>query len=202
MYSVTIDTYVEGTKICSSCHKEYPKLFFVRGRCKDCIAKYQSEYRKRNAIKLAQRRKIHYDNNKQEYLANQRTYRKNNPSLVRKWNENKQNRPITKQYNDKKKREYRSIYFYRYIKRTYGLSKREFISMWINQNRGKCAICNVQLIVGRGKTRTTIIDHDHITGNVRGLLCRQCNVHLSTFENYPVQTARYLGYSVERQERL
>jgi ribosomal protein L25 (general stress protein Ctc) len=46
---------------------------------------------------------------------------------------------------------------------------------------GVCAICG-----GRGKSEVLLcIDHDHVTGKVRGLLCRNCNVMLGMAGDNP-----------------
>ena len=50
----------------------------------------------------------------------------------------------------------------------YGLSVNEFLSM-VDDHDGCCAICRA---FGGLKLE---IDHDHITGKVRGLLCTSCN---------------------------
>lgn len=42
----------------------------------------------------------------------------------------------------------------------------------------RCAICKVYL------TRA-IVDHSHITGAIRGLLCASCNTGLGQFEDDP-----------------
>ncbi|GAG89702.1 unnamed protein product [marine sediment metagenome] len=61
--------------------------------------------------------------------------------------------------------------------------------MWENQNE-KCAIC--------GKFFTTPsdanIDHNHETGEVRGLLCQQCNSGLGFFKDDVELTIRATEY--------
>lgn len=50
----------------------------------------------------------------------------------------------------------------------YGITEEEVNSFYTSQN-GCCAICQKQL------NDVFVIDHCHSTGNVRGLLCNQCN---------------------------
>jgi len=57
------------------------------------------------------------------------------------------------------------------INKDYGLSVKEYLVMYERQ-AGKCAVCLRELEL-YGKF--TSIDHNHTTGAVRGLLCRQCN---------------------------
>lgn len=61
------------------------------------------------------------------------------------------------------------------IKRNYNITHDEFINMYNSQN-GKCKICNKKF----ERKRTTYIDHNHITGKARGLLCPKCNLLLGT----------------------
>lgn len=64
----------------------------------------------------------------------------------------------------------------RSLKFLYNLSLNQVTEMYMLQE-GKCAICNVFK-----PTYNThgglVIDHDHNTGKVRGLLCTNCNVLL------------------------
>jgi len=54
----------------------------------------------------------------------------------------------------------------------FGMTPKEYDRLLQNQN-GKCAICGSE--PGR---RQLAVDHDHETGEVRGLLCSNCNTGL------------------------
>jgi len=53
------------------------------------------------------------------------------------------------------------------LKKNYGLSLEAFESLKAGQNN-RCACCEAE-----GKK--LVVDHCHITGKIRGLLCRTCN---------------------------
>jgi len=57
------------------------------------------------------------------------------------------------------------------IKAAYGLTEDDYDSLFKLQN-GKCAICNTSL---EYRSRSTHIDHNHSTLEIRGLLCHHCN---------------------------
>ena len=49
---------------------------------------------------------------------------------------------------------------------------------------GRCAICRrFETRWARGRPLPLSVDHDHETGEVRGLLCARCNATLGFFEN-------------------
>lgn len=60
------------------------------------------------------------------------------------------------------------------LKCRYGITLENFNSLIIKQN-SKCAICS--------KLKKLLVDHDHETGKVRGLLCYTCNTSLRGIEN-------------------
>lgn len=64
----------------------------------------------------------------------------------------------------------------RAIKEKYGLSISAYREM-LDKQKNRCAICGAHFVaVAEGRrTIRAHIDHDHSTGKVRGLLCRNCN---------------------------
>jgi hypothetical protein len=54
-----------------------------------------------------------------------------------------------------------------YLKKTWGMSIEDFNKLRAYQN-GCCAICKIQ-------SNILHIDHDHVTGKIRSLLCNNCN---------------------------
>jgi hypothetical protein len=60
-----------------------------------------------------------------------------------------------------------------HIKCRYGLTKEQLFSLAAVQF-GECAICRKDVVGGLGLGKR-VVDHNHITGKVRSLLCTQCN---------------------------
>lgn len=59
-----------------------------------------------------------------------------------------------------------------HLKSRFGITIDQYAIMLESQN-GKCAICFNETANKKGKV--FLIDHDHRTGRVRGLLCTNCN---------------------------
>lgn len=99
----------------------------------------------------------------------------------------KQNPDRLKEYGKlwyKKNRERVQI---RERERKYGLSQSGFEAI-LDSQKGSCAICR--------KTFTGIphVDHDHVTGKVRGLLCTGCNIGIGHFRDDPLIAVRAASY--------
>jgi len=97
--------------------------------------------------------KIWVQKNRDKVNATSRRYRKNNK---KKWLEIQRNSNL---------------------KRDYGITIEQYDEWYIKQG-GRCAIC--------GKHQSNFkkrfaVDHCHITGEVRGLLCHHCNTALGNF---------------------
>jgi hypothetical protein len=75
--------------------------------------------------------------------------------------------------------------------RKYGI---EFNKLF-DQQSGSCGICSLQMVRGNRNKRAANVDHDHETGQVRGLLCHTCNLGLGHFNDNPTllrQAANYI----------
>lgn len=75
-----------------------------------------------------------------------------------------------------------------------GISLSEYQTQFEGQN-GVCALCKLpETEIFRGKLKLLAVDHDHTTGNRRGLLCRRCNCILGMFNDDPVLFLRAIEY--------
>lgn len=75
------------------------------------------------------------------------------------------------------------------LKRKYGITIEEYDGILEAQEHG-CAICGGTNVDGR----RLHVDHDHITGRVRGLLCFACNSALGQFKDDPVRLSQAITY--------
>jgi hypothetical protein len=78
-----------------------------------------------------------------------------------------------------------------------GITVDQFHSMMERQDFA-CGICGTD--IASGPTRSVHIDHDHATGQVRGLLCPRCNTGLGKMLDGRLLEAarRYLDRSAKR----
>lgn len=76
-----------------------------------------------------------------------------------------------------------------HLRDRYGITVEDYNDLLIEQD-SKCAICS-RTVVG-----SLDVDHDHSTGEVRGLLCNRCNTGLGNFKDNPeslINAANYLS---------
>lgn len=66
------------------------------------------------------------------------------------------------------------------LKKRYGVTDRDYTNL-INKQAGKCAICGLSPKTS-SKTQF-VIDHDHLTGTIRGVLCPKCNKFIGIIEH-------------------
>lgn len=77
----------------------------------------------------------------------------------------------------------------RHLWQRYGLTLDDFDAILLLQAR-VCRLCFTRLL----DDKTTVVDHDHATGQVRGLLHARCNTALGYFERgYTINAKDYIG---------
>lgn len=96
-------------------------------------------------------------------------------------------RAVCKECNSKKKKEYNESHRGQYTKknnsllRSYGISLDEYNDL-LDKQDGKCRICKTSNPNGLKNQKFFAVDHNHTTGEVRGLLCNNCNAAIGLFE--------------------
>lgn len=82
------------------------------------------------------------------------------------------------------------------IKRKYGITWDQYVQLLEAQSHA-CAICLRPEGAAHpvtGNVMSLAVDHDHVTGEVRGLLCRLCNVGISQLGESPETLRRAADY--------
>lgn len=72
------------------------------------------------------------------------------------------------------------------IKRKYGITKEQHAALFAKQGN-VCAICG-------NVPRKICVDHDHITDQVRGLLCLDCNLAVGLMKDKPEWVQQMVHY--------
>ena len=103
-------------------------------------------------------------------------WRKNNPEKAK---------IIQEKYRSSEK--YVLTYANSHLKRKYGITYEDYLSMYELQNKS-CKICGKSELrrnyqEKREQLLPLFVDHCHKTGKVRGLLCSKCNTGIGMFED-------------------
>lgn len=69
----------------------------------------------------------------------------------------------------------------RAYKHKYKVTYDDVARIFEKQN-GKCAICGKKLKLGGMGQGYAYVDHNHLTGKIRGLLCTNCNTGIGAFK--------------------
>lgn len=72
-----------------------------------------------------------------------------------------------------------------YLKIKFGITPEEY-SILKEKSGGVCAICN--------QNKELCLDHDHITGKIRSMLCSHCNMAVGLFEENPQYLLNAVDY--------
>ena len=174
--------------------KEYQRKY--RQENKEKLAQKAREYRLKNKEKVQARKKEYADAHKEEKAEYDRQYRaKNRERLNQQSREYRQRnekyiKEQQKEYREKNPNKNRNYQ----LKRNYNLTPEQYDEMYSNQH-GRCAICGVHQ---SELAFNLAVDHDHETGEVRGLLCRKCNSGIGYFKDDMELINKALDYLKER----
>lgn len=135
-------------------HKEQDKKY--RDENKEHSREVAREYYKKNVEKFKEKKRDYYRRNKRKVIEGRKKY-------------NREHRKEILDYNRKRK---------------YGLDNVKYDIILKKQN-GVCAICLKPETYKHqsGKIKELAVDHNHKTGEVRGLLCSRCNITLGLVDD-------------------
>jgi len=170
-------------KRCWKCKTFLPVTFFAKDntrkdnlspRCRKCQSKYYKLYLDANRDKILKKRNERYRIKYKEHYANYY---------------------CTNKVKTMEKERFRK----------YKISTSIFHSMLEYQD-GRCAICgfDFSLTESAKKCDRPHIDHNHKTGNIRGLLCGKCNLALGLMEDDPdtlIAAANYIKSRIKQSHK-
>jgi hypothetical protein len=85
--------------------------------------------------------------------------------------------------------------------RKYNIDYSSYEDMF-NKQKGICLICRCDIALFGDKSTVSHVDHCHITGKVRGLLCNYCNSVLGVYGEDIKIFQRAIDYLKEHNEQL
>jgi hypothetical protein len=148
--------------------RELSRAYYWRN--KDKVASYVKEHRKIPEVQE------HLREYAKSYNKKYRIVNRDDLSQERKEYYQQNKEIIKKKVSDRYKSNTDRSFFYN-IRR--GITKDQYATMCATQG-GKCKICGE---VPSGRFKRLAVDHDHKSGEVRGLLCVRCNRALGWFKD-------------------
>ena len=148
----------------------YDKLYYIKTKAK------RQQRNKDNVVEIKAKRAQHYQENKEVISKDRKLYYINNKEKIRIRLE--------------------AYYYNKAIQVKYGINIDDYIIMLENQNY-KCKICNIPQ--DNLKKRLNI-DHCHLTGKVRGLLCHNCNLALGFLNDDLILLDKAKQYLIDNEE--
>lgn len=183
-------------KYCKNCMKTKDKAEFSRDRhstdglrrlCKSCERVYMAEYREKHKKERTAYDKTRYESNKELIRERCRERYKRDSKILSERSKEPDRRLVSRRAH---------------LLREYGLGWSVFESMYVDQE-GCCLICGntMHVLGGVGDSSACCVDHDHGTGQVRGLLCRKCNSLIGLADDQIDQLKKAIEYLTLFQKR-
>jgi hypothetical protein len=155
-------------KTCKNGTHQYPK---EEKFCRQCKAISSKEWSEKNKERSDAIYKEWYKNNREHSNAKARAYYKNNKEKVR---------ATQKVWQEANKEKVKAKHRDWFMKNMYGLTQEHYNDIYLRQD-SSCAICKTEVT----PPKKLDIDHSHVTGKVRGLLCGDCNRALGLLKDNP-----------------
>lgn len=127
--------------------------------CKSCAYRKTKSWVEANKEKTKEYQKNYYAENSDELYAKSRDYKAEHAEEIKEY---------YKDYYLKNGHKYRESNRRSHLKRKFGITSEQF-DYWFEKQNGRCDICKEL------SSKTLHVDHNHTTGQIRGLLCSACN---------------------------
>jgi len=137
-------------------------------KSKEEAREYAKEYYHKNKVRIAIERKEYHRTHKEQAKIYNKKYREEHP------------------YEPENEERTRRRGFLS-ILRKYGITQSQYVELHTKQN-GRCAVCEeMEVTIGKkGNSPVMLsVDHNHITGKIRGLLCKKCNLGIGYLKDDP-----------------
>lgn len=147
---------------------------------------------------MARDNKAYYLANKEKIRARNKAWNDANPDYMREYRKeyyakNKEILALKARAYDARTREHkRKRDAASHRKRKFKLSSQEYATMLAKQN-GKCACCDVMF----DTNVVPVVDHNHATSELRGILCHSCNRCIGACQDDPAIIQNLIDY-IER----
>jgi len=146
--------------------------------CKECDLKKIKKYRDKNPDKIKKTNAESYKKYREKRINEARIYAKNNPEVHKRAKAKLLLKdPLYSKRND--------------LKRKYGLTLEEYTTMLNNQDN-KCSICGNEF--SKTGSKSSFVDHNHETNQVRDILCHFCNTALGLMRENPEYIRNMIKY--------
>jgi|SRR5208282_2186452 len=203
------NTQGSGSKVCTTCKQDLPLSAFGKNKrtkdglhwsCKPCNVARSADWQRRNKDKVAARNKRWVQSNRAQMNDIQRDWRKRNPekmaAIVERSRESRNKARAA--YGVRNPEKVKSWQRTNQLRTLYGLTVEQYESMLATQS-GLCAICGSEKPDKRN--RRMFVDHSHVSGKVRALLCAVCNFRVGFIESTPTWVDAVESYLAQYKEQ-